>query len=122
VFLKKKRSINKKFVFYTVLAKHQGPFESRVGWVEGKPFQRVSKNRKKKLTLEGGLEPPTLWLTATRSGQLSYSSSLCFFKDYLDVIVWCLMSAQFPTLKETTTSAREGNSELASGEGREKQR
>ena len=25
-------------------------------------------------TLEGGLEPPTLWLTATRSNQLSYSS------------------------------------------------
>ena len=24
--------------------------------------------------LEGGLEPPTLWLTATRSNQLSYSS------------------------------------------------
>ena len=24
--------------------------------------------------LEGGLEPPTLWLTATRSSQLSYSS------------------------------------------------
>jgi hypothetical protein len=90
--------------------------------VEGKPFQRVSKNRKKKLTLEGGLEPPTLWLTATRSGQLSYPSSRCFFKDYLDVIIVCLMSAQFPTLKETTTSAREGNSERASGEGREKQR
>ena len=28
-----------------------------------------------KKTLEGGLEPPTLWLTATRSNQLSYSSS-----------------------------------------------
>ena len=27
-------------------------------------------------TLEGGLEPPTLWLTATRSNQLSYSSLL----------------------------------------------
>jgi hypothetical protein len=27
------------------------------------------------LTLEGGLEPPTLWLTARRSGQLRYSSS-----------------------------------------------
>jgi hypothetical protein len=33
-------------------------------------------HRKKEyfLSLEGGLEPPTLWLTATRSGQLSYSS------------------------------------------------
>ena len=29
-----------------------------------------------KKTLEGGLEPPTLWLTATRSNQLSYSSLL----------------------------------------------
>ena len=26
-------------------------------------------------SLEGGLEPPTLWLTATRSSQLSYSSN-----------------------------------------------
>ena len=29
----------------------------------------------KKVSLEGGLEPPTLWLTATRSNQLSYSSN-----------------------------------------------
>ena len=29
---------------------------------------------KRYCTLEGGLEPPTLWLTATRSNQLSYSS------------------------------------------------
>jgi hypothetical protein len=29
---------------------------------------------KKNYSLEGGLEPPTLWLTATRSNQLSYSS------------------------------------------------
>ena len=28
------------------------------------------------MTLEGGLEPLTLWLTATRSKQLSYSSAL----------------------------------------------
>ena len=34
------------------------------------------KKKKKKKTLEGGLEPPTLWLTATRSSQLSYSSFL----------------------------------------------
>jgi hypothetical protein len=31
--------------------------------------------KNEKITLEGGLEPPTLWLTATRSNQLSYSSS-----------------------------------------------
>ena len=30
--------------------------------------------RLRKDALEGGLEPPTLWLTATRSNQLSYSS------------------------------------------------
>jgi hypothetical protein len=27
------------------------------------------------MPLEGGVEPPTLWLTATRSNQLSYSSN-----------------------------------------------
>jgi hypothetical protein len=32
------------------------------------------KGKGEKRTLEGGLEPPTLWLTATRSNQLSYSS------------------------------------------------
>ncbi|AET02364.1 hypothetical protein MTR_8g039590 [Medicago truncatula] len=30
-------------------------------------------------SLEGGVEPPTLWLTATRSNQLSYSSFLPTF-------------------------------------------
>ena len=35
---------------------------------------RTGKQKKK--SLEGGLEPPTLWLTATRSNQLSYSSWL----------------------------------------------
>ena len=41
----------------------------------------VKKERKKKKpqALEGGLEPPTLWLTATRSNQLSYSSYLLAF-------------------------------------------
>ena len=42
-----------------------------------------------KKTLEGGLEPPTLWLTATRSSQLSYSSfswnSPCFLT-YLTLV------------------------------------
>jgi hypothetical protein len=31
-------------------------------------------------SLEGGLEPPTLWLTATRSNQLSYSSFQYLFQ------------------------------------------
>lgn len=35
-------------------------------------------------TLEGGLEPPTLWLTATRSNQLSYSSII--IKIYLSCL------------------------------------
>ena len=35
---------------------------------------------KKIKPLEGGLEPPTLWLTATRSNQLSYSSYWCTFE------------------------------------------
>ena len=40
-------------------------------------FVVEEKKRKKILIpLEGGLEPPTLWLTATRSNQLSYSSLL----------------------------------------------
>jgi hypothetical protein len=30
--------------------------------------------KKNNKALEGGLEPPTLWLTAIRSNQLSYSS------------------------------------------------
>jgi hypothetical protein len=34
----------------------------------------------KLMSLEGGLEPPTLWLTATRSNQLSYSSSCLAFR------------------------------------------
>ena len=32
---------------------------------------------KKGNTLEEGVEPSTLWLTATRSNRLSYSSFLC---------------------------------------------
>ena len=36
--------------------------------------QEKRENEKGLNTLEGGLEPPTLWLTATRSNQLSYSS------------------------------------------------
>ena len=39
-------------------------------------FQFFEKFEK---ALEGGLEPPTLWLTATRSNQLSYSSC-CWWK------------------------------------------
>ena len=45
-------------------------------------FDHYCKERKKKKkpqALEGGLEPPTLWLTATRSNQLSYSSYLVAF-------------------------------------------
>ena len=34
----------------------------------------MNKNK----TLEGGFEPPTLWLTATRSNQLSYSSLMIY--------------------------------------------
>ena len=34
--------------------------------------------KEKKFSLEGGLEPPTLWLTAARSNQLSYSSLALF--------------------------------------------
>ena len=73
-----------------------GPFSARIGprsafpkiWagkgeqkdeekMMGRKRRRIglrggAKTRKK--TLEGGLEPPTLWLTATRSNQLSYSS------------------------------------------------
>jgi hypothetical protein len=37
-------------------------------------INKIHWKRKKLYTLEGGLEPPTLWLTATRSNQLSYSS------------------------------------------------
>jgi hypothetical protein len=33
-------------------------------------------DKRYKKALEGALEPPTLWLTATRSNQLSYSSTL----------------------------------------------
>ncbi len=42
------------------------------GWT----IKRGQKNKQAIIekTLEGGLEPPTLWLTATRSNQLSYSS------------------------------------------------
>lgn len=38
------------------------------------------KLEEKIVSLEGGLEPPTLWLTATRSNQLSYSSYLSNIK------------------------------------------
>ena len=41
---------------------------------------------KKIKPLEGGLEPPTLWLTATRSGQLSYSS-FCF-SSYAYILIY----------------------------------
>ena len=41
-------------------------------------------------TLEEGLEPSTLWLTATRSNQLSYSSCLvaseCLYRHILLVV------------------------------------
>ncbi len=55
--------------------------ESRVGAgspnalnCQGRAGQEERKTKRKKFALEGGLEPPTLWLTATRSNQLSYSS------------------------------------------------
>ena len=35
-------------------------------------FNDIEKFTKVLTALEGGLEPPTLWLTATRSSQLSY--------------------------------------------------
>ena len=37
------------------------------------------------LTLEGGFEPPTLWLTATRSNQLSYSSHIFSCLNFLNL-------------------------------------
>ena len=42
--------------------------------VRGFKLRYFVYGRGKILSLEGGLEPPTLWLTATRSNQLSYSS------------------------------------------------
>ncbi len=51
----------------------------------------LSKNS----TLEGGLEPPTLWLTATRSNQLSYSSmplELTLLKKGFLKIIYTLLS------------------------------
>ena len=35
--------------------------------IEKRKFRQTHKN-----TLQGGFEPPTLWLTAIRSNQLSY--------------------------------------------------
>ena len=48
--------------------------------------------KKAQWTLEGGLEPPTLWLTATRSNQLSYSSLFInnynkYYHKYIDIAV-----------------------------------
>ena len=43
-------------------------------WIIKKQKQNKPKKTKNYWALEGGLEPPTLWLTATRSSQLSYSS------------------------------------------------
>ena len=51
--------------------------------------------------LSGGVEPPTLWLTATRSDQLSYKS----YKLYLCVCVCWRLWASIPLLLACKASA-----------------
>ena len=48
---------------------------------ESKNKYKLAKHKK---ALEGGFEPPTLWLTATRSNQLSYSSFLYMYTTKLN--------------------------------------
>ncbi len=69
------------------------------------------KRRKKgqiiyKTALEGGLEPPTLWLTATRSNQLSYSSTNFSrpqdFQIFNFNILWILNSSDTSLFNVTT--------------------
>ena len=57
---------------------------------------KCSSEKREKQTLEGGVEPPTLWLTATRSNQLSYSS-FCF-KCIIFLLLNLLLKNEYHTL------------------------
>ena len=49
----------------------------------GQNEKKKKEEKKKHKSLEEGLEPSTLWLTATRSNQLSYSSCCSFSQKFI---------------------------------------